>query len=140
MEAHTDIEKLLEAHKLSNTSCRRSALDLFIKTPYALSHQEVEKALNQEFDRVTLYRTFNSFEEKGLIHKVIDGEGITKYAFCHHDCSTASHNDSHLHFSCSKCNKTTCIDQVAIPEFKLPEGFLLEKISLNAEGICGKCR
>lgn len=115
-------------------------LGLFVRTPYALSHQEVEKALNHEFDRVTLYRTFNSFEEKGLIHKVIDNEGLSKYALCNHECSKGHHNDSHLHFSCSKCNKTICIDHIEVPEVKVPEGFLLSKISLIGEGICGKCR
>jgi Fur family transcriptional regulator, ferric uptake regulator len=139
LNAQIETEKLLELNGLSNTSCRRSVLALFLKTPYALSHHDVEKALNNEFDRVTLYRTFNSFEEKGLIHKVIDIEGTAKYALCHQDCSKGKHNDSHLHFSCSNCNQTFCLDHIEVPEIKVPDGFLLKKINLIGEGICKKC-
>jgi Fur family transcriptional regulator, ferric uptake regulator len=133
------IDHLLKKHSLSKTPCRRSILELFINSGFALSHHDVEKGLKSEYDRVTIYRTFNSFEEKGLIHKVVDHEGVSKYALCHHDCSTGHHNDSHLHFSCNKCNKTVCIDNIIIPEIKVPAGFQLNKLNLVGEGVCKNC-
>jgi Fur family transcriptional regulator, ferric uptake regulator len=140
MEKKGEIVRLLEKYKLSNTPCRRSILNLFLTKAYALSHQDIVNGLNTEFDRVTIYRTFNSFEEKGIVHKVIDSEGTAKYALCAHDCSKGHHHDSHLHFSCIKCQKTICIEHCEIPEVKIPEGYYLKKLSLLAEGICKSCQ
>ncbi|HET6242957.1 MAG: transcriptional repressor [Bacteroidetes bacterium] len=140
MEKTIEITKLLEKYKLQKTPCRKSILNLFLNTAHALSHQDIVNGLKTEFDRVTIYRTFNSFEGKGMIHKVIDSEGTAKYALCAHDCTSEIHNDSHLHFSCSKCQKTICIENCKIPEIKIPEGFQLQKLSLLAEGICKSCK
>ena len=139
MEKTGEITLLLERHKLNSTPCRRGILNLFLTTPYALSHQDIVNGLNSEFDRVTIYRTFTSFEKKGLVHKLIDVEGVAKYALCAQDCSTGHHNDSHLHFSCIKCQKTICIDHCEIPDVKIPEGYRLTKLNLLAEGICKEC-
>ncbi|MDQ3191360.1 MAG: transcriptional repressor [Bacteroidota bacterium] len=140
MEKKDKITALLEKHKLQKTPCRKSVLNLFLHSSYALSHQDIVNGLKTEFDRVTIYRTFHSFENKGLIHKVIDNEGNAKYALCAHNCNSEIHDDSHLHFSCIKCQKTICIENCQIPEIKIPEGFHLEKLYLLAEGICKECK
>ena len=62
------------------------------------------------FDRVTLYRTIKQFEEKGLIHEVIDTKGQAKYALCVTECTTHEHHDDHLHFHCSQCDRTIGVD------------------------------
>ena len=49
----------------------------------------------KNFDRVTLYRLLNSFEEKGLIHKVFDANGDIFYAKCQ-VCKDHNHQDDHI--------------------------------------------
>jgi Fur family transcriptional regulator, ferric uptake regulator len=133
-------KEILSRHSLANTACRRDVLAVFISASHALSHHDVEGSLKEKYDRVTLYRTFQAFEEKGLIHKVVDNSGISRYALCHDNCDTHSHNDSHLHFSCTRCGRIVCVNSCAVPEVKIPDGFILEKMHVLAEGICKDCR
>jgi Fur family transcriptional regulator, ferric uptake regulator len=130
---------LLSAHSLSNTACRRSILKVFLSNSKALSHHDVEQFLNFEYDRVTIYRTFHSFEEKGVIHKIIDNEGVARYAICSSKCDAQHHHDKHLHFSCTKCNETICIEDTEIPSIILPSGYKLEKLNILGEGLCKNC-
>jgi Fur family transcriptional regulator, ferric uptake regulator len=139
MSVTNKVQELLQTHKLSNTSCRRDVLKAFLQNPKALSHHDVEKLLNFEYDRVTIYRTFHSFEEKGVLHKIIDNEGLTRYALCSSKCDAHHHHDKHLHFSCKECNETICIEGIAIPDVILPDGFKLEKLNFLGEGLCRKC-
>ena len=81
-------ENLLKEHDLRLTPSRLETLKVFIRHDYALSQPDLEKDLGDDFDRVTLYRTLTSFREKGVIHKVLDDAGATKYALCSHGCGT----------------------------------------------------
>jgi Fur family ferric uptake transcriptional regulator len=111
----------------------------FTKARHALSHSDIEKKLSKDFDRVTIYRTLNSFLENGLIHKIPDNEGGVKYALCTHDHKQGMHREDHIHFKCRKCGTTQCLDHFPIPDFSLPKAFKIEQINLLVEGICQKC-
>ncbi|MFW5700869.1 MAG: Fur family transcriptional regulator, partial [Cyclobacteriaceae bacterium] len=97
-------EKLLKGHKVGVTDIRRKVLDLIIERNYALSHQDLTNQLPENIDRVTLYRTLHTFEDAGLVHKIIDEDGVSRYAMCR-DCNHHEHNDNHAHFHCIKCGK-----------------------------------
>lgn len=106
-----------------------------------MSERELEKLLNNQCDRVTIYRTLHTFLEKGLVHKVLDGQGSTKYALCHHDCSAeGEHHHDHVHFRCTHCEETTCLEHVSIPHVNLPQGYQAAEVNLLFEGLCPKCR
>lgn len=111
--------RILKDFKLRSTPGRAAILDAFLIHNYALSHGDLEKEVPATFDRVTVYRTLKTFLDKGLIHKVLDGEGGMKYALCNEACTTANHHHDHVHFKCTKCGQTNCL-QVEIPEIKLP--------------------
>ncbi len=36
----------------------------------ALAHADIEKKTGESFDRVTVYRTLQSFVEKGIVHLI----------------------------------------------------------------------
>ena len=50
----------------------------------AVTLSDIENAF-EKADRTTLYRTIKTFEEKGYVHQIDDGTGITKYALCEKD-------------------------------------------------------
>lgn len=134
------IEHLLKEHKLRNTETRVEVLKMFTKNHYALAHADIEKALGNTHDRVTIYRTLSAFLESGLIHKVLDNEGGIKYALCHHyHAHQGLHQENHIHFKCRKCNTTQCLDHFPIPDFTLPKDYKIAEINLLVEGICNKC-
>jgi Fur family ferric uptake transcriptional regulator len=85
-----------------------------------------------------LYRTLKTFQEKGLIHKVLDDSGVTKYASCT-DCTVEVHHHEHVHFKCDLCGNTVCLDSVEIPPISLPAGFKPQEQNLLITGTCNIC-
>jgi Fur family ferric uptake transcriptional regulator len=133
-----NIEKLLKSFNLRHTPNRVAILQAFLEQEYALSHADVERAVPDSFDRVTVYRTLKIFLDKGLIHKVLDDEGSLKYALCTEACTTLSHHHDHVHFKCTKCGQTSCLS-VEVPSVKLPKGYRVNEINLLIQGICDHC-
>ena len=131
-------DELLKNHGLKNTKQRQLVLEELAKTKSALSQPELEKTLGKVMDRVTLYRILSSFEEKGIVHSVLDLNGTTNYASCSTACTEGHHHDQHLHFNCTNCQKIYCLD-VKIPNIKMPLGFKAINIKTTASGICSNC-
>jgi Fur family ferric uptake transcriptional regulator len=132
-------EKLLKHHSIRNTGCREVIIQEFYRHPHALSQPDLEKAIGEDFDRVTIYRTLTLFLEKGILHKVPDDSGATKYALCPEDCSETAHHHEHVHFKCNQCGMTQCLDHVHIPKVPLPAGFTLLETNLLVHGVCKQC-
>jgi Fur family transcriptional regulator, ferric uptake regulator len=132
-------DRLLKSFRLRTTTSRQEILHLFLQKPYALSHGDIEKEINNSLDRVTVYRTLKTFLDKGLIHKVLDDEGSLKYALCNEACNTAEHHHNHVHFKCTRCGQTNCLNNVEIPAVRLPKGYKPSEINLLIQGICQNC-
>ena len=135
-----NVAEILRQTGLSITGSRQKILDLFIHSNGALAHADIEKSMNEGFDRVTVYRTLNSFVEKGIIHLIPTTDNSIKYALCKDDCAAGHHYDNHVHFICGECGKTTCLDEVIIPSVKLPKGFSPNHAEMVVTGICGNCK
>ena len=131
---------LLKKHGLKKTPTRVKVLDVFEQTDHALSINDLEDSLGTSVDRVTLYRTMSSFEEKGLLHKVHDDEGKLKYSLCSTHCSEDTHHDNHLHFHCRSCGKTICIERVPVPDVEGLNGFDIHDVYMVANGVCKSCK
>ena len=133
------VNKLLKRFGLRRTPTRSRILELYLDKDYALAHRDIENTLRVEFDRVTIYRTLHTFEDKGLIHKVYDGNSAVKYALCGAECSEVHHEHNHVHFTCNNCEKTFCLEESNVPQIKLPPNFKTDNIYLFAKGLCDNC-
>ena len=133
------IDELLKNNHLSITGGRRLILALFLPQEGALSHSDIEKKAGEKFDRVTVYRTLQVFLEKGLIHSIPTADNSIRYALCKDDCSGGQHRDDHVHFICNSCGNTTCLEDVTIPEIKLPRGYVAEQVEMLVSGVCKNC-
>ncbi|TAH20300.1 MAG: transcriptional repressor [Cytophagales bacterium] len=133
-------ESLLNTHQVRKTKIRLEVLDFFLSKNYALSHAEIEEAIDKSYDRVTIYRTLKSFEEQGLIHKVLDDSGTSKYALCASNCMSHKHNDAHVHFNCEACGHTFCLEDIPIPAISLPTNYQLIGYSFLVQGVCKDCK
>lgn len=130
---------LLKKYGLRKTPFRLKVLDAFLSIPHAaLNNLTLEEKLG-EHDRITLYRTLKSFEEKDLIHQVVDGSNEMKYALCHDDCKIHVANKEHAHFYCTRCEMTFCLDNAGTVDIKLPDNYSLTKIDLALKGVCASC-
>lgn len=130
----------LKAFNLRHTECREAILSTFSERSAALSHSDLEMAVDDKYDRVTIYRTLKTFLEKGIIHKILDADGGTKYALCKTECTSETHRHDHVHFKCKLCGDTTCLESINIPNISLPGGYEREDINLLIEGSCPNCK
>lgn len=135
-----DTLNILKKNGLSVTEGRKKILDLFIETEGALAHADIEKQTAQAFDRVTVYRTLQTFVDKGIIHQIPTTDNSVLYALCKHNCEQGHHHDNHVHFICTHCDKTICLDDVTVPEVKLPQGFKPIQSAMVVSGICDECQ
>lgn len=134
-------EVFLKQFKLRSTNCRKDILDLFIeKQNISVSQSDIEKTLGDKYDRATVYRSLMTFEEKGIIHRVIvEGHGA-QFALCEDNCSESGHHHhDHIHFKCTSCDKTECLNEVSVVNIQLPDGYQKHNANYLVIGICASC-
>jgi len=136
---HEAIKDILKRNSLSVTGSREKILSLFLSQQGALAHGDIEKKAGEKFDRVTVYRTLQTFVEKGIIHAIPTADNSIRYALCKDACSEGHHHDHHIHFQCTNCQNTYCLDDVVTPEVKLPKGYVSKHIEVVVEGVCKTC-
>jgi Fur family ferric uptake transcriptional regulator len=119
-----------------NTIAKTEIQQLIITSPVALSHSEIQNSLDGLCDRVTIYRVLERLLDEGIIHKIINIDGIVKYAGCH-SCSE-KHNHNHIHFNCEKCMTVTCLKNVE-PSYNLPQNYKVSEMNFTLSGICPEC-
>lgn len=133
------VEDILKRNRLNVTDGRIKILDLFLQNKGALSHSDIEKKTAEKFDRVTIYRTLQTFVEKGIIHTIPTADNAVLYALCKDECTSGHHHDNHVHFVCDNCQTTYCLDSVVTPNVSLPKGYKPKLIDVVVSGICKNC-
>ena len=122
-----------------NTQAKTAIEELIGNSNEALAHHDIQASLGDLCNRVTIYRVLSRLEKEGTIHKMVDMDGVVKYASCDPSCdSDHSHSHTHVHFSCTVCNSVTCLDEVK-PQFKLPPNYQAEEMNFTISGVCPKC-
>ena len=139
IKVETRVDTVLKQNNLSVTGSRKKILQLFLGQPGALAHGDIEKKAGEKFDRVTVYRTLQTFVDKGIIHTIPTADNSIRYALCKDDCSEGHHHDHHIHFVCDTCHNTYCLDGVVTPEIKLPKGYLARHVEVVVDGVCRNC-
>jgi len=135
-----EILSILKKNQLSITDGRRKILELFFQSNGALAHADIEKNTDAAFDRVTVYRTLQTFVDKGIVHHIPTTDNSILYALCKDQCEAGHHHDNHVHFICDNCNKTICLEDVTVPTVKLPKGFKPRHAEMVVNGICDDCK
>ena len=131
-----ELKTVLKNHALRVTDCRIDVLRYFLKQTRALTFKNLEEHLHA-YDRVTLYRTLNSFTDHGILHKIPDDSGYASYGMCFKTCSASHHHHDHVHFKCMECGKIECLS-AHLPEIDLP-GYQVQEANLIVNGICQNC-
>ena len=132
------LNEILRRKHLSVTDSRKKILSLFLNTSDALAHGDIERKAGEKFDRVTVYRTLQTFVEKGIIHTIPTADNSIRYALCK-ECEEGHHHDEHVHFVCTNCGKTICLDDVVSPKIELPEGYIAQEVQVVINGVCKDC-
>jgi Fur family transcriptional regulator, ferric uptake regulator len=136
----TPVDDILRRNSLSVTESRKKILNLFLNVQGALAHGDIERKAGEKFDRVTVYRTLQTFVEKGIIHTIPTTDNSVRYALCKDNCAGGHHHDDHVHFICMQCGTTLCLEEVVVPEIKIRRGFSVNEIEVVVKGICLDCQ
>jgi Fur family ferric uptake transcriptional regulator len=140
MSFDQQIHHILKRNQLSVTGSRSKILELFLLQNGALAHGDIEKKAGEKIDRVTVYRTLQTFVDKGIIHTIPTADNAIRYALCKDECGEGHHQDHHVHFVCEQCGSTICLDEVSVPDVKLPKGYRLGHVEVVVNGICRQCK
>ena len=133
-----EIDKKLTDKNIKPTAMRELVLQVLSEQKTATSLPELERKF-EKADKATLYRTLKTFEENKLIHSIDDGTGSVKYALCQDACECHP-EDLHVHFLCTRCKKTYCLNDITVPTINLPKKFSLESVNMVVKGACSNCK
>ncbi|MFD2162729.1 Fur family transcriptional regulator [Paradesertivirga mongoliensis] len=122
---------------IRNTVAKNEIHKLIAGSTVALSQAELQAATKGLCDRVTIYRILDRLTQEGLIHKVLNVDGVMKYAGCADTCK-AQHKHDHIHFSCQKCKSLTCLAGVEA-SYRLPAAYTVMEANFTLSGICPNC-
>ncbi len=117
---------------------KQAVEQLINKATTAVSHNELIGQLKDQYNRVTIYRSLDRLVDDGKIHRIIDMDGVSKYAMCHTCEHDHHHNHNHVHFSCTACQEVTCLENI-IPHFELPTEYTTQEVNFTVSGVCPKC-
>jgi Fur family transcriptional regulator, ferric uptake regulator len=134
------VEEILKKNRLSVTDSRKKILHIFLAHTGALAHGDIERIAAEKFDRVTVYRTLQTFVEKGIIHTIPTPDNSVRYALCKDECAEGHHHDNHIHFVCTHCGTTSCLEDVVVPDVRLPKGYAAAEVQVVVSGTCKNCR
>lgn len=132
-------QELLQEYELRVTPVRKELLTVLRSRNEAMPQPELVKVM-EGFDRVTIYRTLASFEEKGLVHRIVNEQGVGNYALCSDACGPDHHHDTHVHLECTNCGKMYCLDDVEVPEIKIPARYKAHGLKIVTQGVCPSCQ
>lgn len=131
------MEHLLEEHGVKATPNRLLVARALASAGRPLSLMELEAQL-ETIDKSAIFRTLGAFKDAHLVHVLEDsGEGV-RYELCHslhHDHD----DDIHVHFYCTKCHRTFCLEDTPVPPVQVPEGYEVESVSYLLKGVCPEC-
>ncbi len=133
-------ELLLKKNGLRRTAAREAILRLLTNAGRPLSHQDIltRRYVKGSFDRVTVYRTLETLQEAGLLHRIQGTDGTWRYCRHRYD-SPGKCAGNHIHFLCSKCDRMLCLPEQPLPWVIPPPGARIHSKQLVVHGHCAAC-
>jgi len=135
-----EASKTLKKAGLSQTSHRKSILQILIHADTPLSVSDILKQLDQErkMNKVTAYRILTSFKSEGIIREIPSDHGV------HHYEMACQHNPVHPHVYCRICRTMTCLPPIMLSLvwdlIATPSDFSIDDIHVNITGLCKGCQ
>jgi Fur family transcriptional regulator, ferric uptake regulator len=139
-------EDVLAGVGLRRTGRRLGLLRALLAAPAPLSPDELFlRARPSGVDRVTVYRTLETFLEAGIVHRIEAG-GARRFAVC----GRIHRGHCHPHFTCRVCGTVECMTDVALPRLlqgsgglarlgKQRRAYVVEEQEVYVRGVCARC-
>lgn len=131
-----DYDNTLIEHGVKPTAVRILVWQQVARQTETFTLNDMER-LMPNMDRSSIFRALRLFVDHHLLHEIDDGSGHQKYCLCR--CHDGKHIN-HIHFSCTICGKTYCLEDQIIPVVSIPEGFEMHETEYIIKGICPDCK
>ena len=128
---------LLDQHGIRATANRIVVLRALAGANHPLSLSElVDEVVT--IDKSGVFRALSVFREHHLVHVIEGGSDSAKWELCRsHDENRDE--DEHVHFYCTHCHRTICLDAIPTPCVILPPGFEQHSANYMVKGLCPRC-
>lgn len=139
-------ETILKTHNLRKTPVRLGVLEVLATEKHPLDANDIIDKLPKHIDRVTVYRTLNTFVEKNIVHRVRGEDRSWRYAAGeptgHGEHKQAGHH--HAHFVCDDCGEVECLEDTEIPQnfvksMNVESAYRVKYPEVTLHGSCPKC-
>ena len=133
----SNIQDVLKKANLYCTKCRRAMLKVLANAQEPLTQHEIARRMGRKrFNKVTIYRTLESFCRAGLLHKAYMHERAWHFELA----DRCGEIRCHPHFTCKSCGVTRCLTDLSFPVVKgLKQGFVIQRQQVRLEGLCPAC-
>ena len=114
---------ILSSAGLRRTSPRIAVLNVLLRARRPQTAYQIATKLPHPIpNKVTIYRTLETFLTAGLVHKAFMQEK-SWYFELSHNCTE---NQCHPHFTCTSCGGMHCLTEISLPMAKSPyKGFVI---------------
>lgn len=130
----SEARSLLREHGQRVTGPRIKLLTL-MKTEFrAYTIESLQFQLGDGVDKVTLYRTLNTFVNNRMVHRMIDNSGTVHFVL-HPQCYGVSHRNPYLF--CQSCTQLFSMPEIPIDYSQKLRSSGVDFILM--QGICQKC-
>lgn len=119
------------------TPNRLIVVDALAASPAPLALADLEELL-PTMERSGIFRVLTLLADHHVAHTVNDGTRSLKYELCPAAGGRHTAADHHVHFHCTSCGRTFCINS-PVPPVPLPEGFRATAANYVVEGLCAEC-
>jgi len=136
-ETRLRIENLLMTANLRRTGPRVAILSVLLQTNKPLSQDQIAAKLVPTIpNKVTIYRTLESFCKVGLVHKAF----MQKRAWHFELADRCTESQCHPHFTCERCGVIRCLVGLSVSIAEgLKKGFVIHRQQVRLEGLCPRC-
>lgn len=130
-------DNLLTSVSLRKTTPRIAILAVLLAAQKPVTQNQVAQRLGENrLNKVTIYRTLESFLKAGLVHKAFIQQKAWHFELAHN----CTQSQCHPHFTCTDCGQTRCLTGISLPMAKSPyKGFVIDRQRVQLEGLCPNC-
>jgi len=122
---------------MRRTRAREAVLAALDSTGRPMTRQEIAtKTTPGDIDKVTMYRTLTALTGAGLLHTVLDADGVAR--FCVNRAARGCPG-GHAHFQCLECGEMRCIHEQRVPRISIRGVAVVKTKQLVAYGVCSRC-
>ncbi|MDE6160654.1 MAG: transcriptional repressor [Muribaculaceae bacterium] len=128
---------ILDNAGITATPNRLIVVDALLRANAPLALADLETML-PTMERSGIFRVLSLLADSHVAHTVNDGTRSLKYELCPSHGAHHSAADHHVHFHCTQCGRTFCLD-TPVPAVALPEGYKASSANYVIEGTCAAC-